>query len=234
MLEIPLERLALALIPLIAVGLISIRWIGSSGDLALATGRMLVQLLAVGYVLVFLFKVENPWVGVGVVSFMVAVSSWIAIRTVRNCRLNASGDALLGIGVGGGIILALVLFGVLGLQPWYQPSYVIPLAGMIFSNAMTAVTLSAERFEAEQNSGKDLIGARNAAWNTALIPQINSFLAVGLVSLPGMMTGQILAGASPLDAVRYQILVMCMVLGSAGLAVAIFLSRLVAREAAAQ
>ncbi len=230
MLEIPLARLALALIPLIAVGVISIRWLGSSGDLALATGRMLVQLLAVGYVLVFLFEVDNPWIGIVVVTFMVAVSSWIAIRTVRSSRLNAYGDALLGIGVGGGIILAFVLFGVLGLQPWYQPSYVIPLAGMIFSNAMTAVTLSAERFEAEQDAGKDLIGARNAAWNTALIPQINSFLAVGLVSLPGMMTGQILAGASPLDAVRYQILVMCMVLGSAGLAVAIFLSRRVLRE----
>ena len=234
MLEIPLARLALALIPLIAVGVISIRWLGSSGDLALATGRMLVQLLAVGYVLVFLFKVDNPWIGIGVVSFMVAVSSWIAIRTVGNSRLNAYGDAVLGIGVGGGIILALVLFGVLGLQPWYQPSYVIPLAGMIFSNAMTAVTLSAERFEAEQDAGKDLIGARNAAWNMALIPQINAFLAVGLVSLPGMMTGQILAGASPLNAARYQILVMCMVLGSAGLAVAIFLSRLVKRKSAAQ
>ena len=86
--------------------------------------------------------------------------------------------------------------------------------------------MSAERFEAERNHGREAVAARNAAWNAALIPQVNSFLAVGLVALPGMMTGQILAGASPLDAVRYQIMVMGMVLGSAGLAVAIFLAKL--------
>jgi putative ABC transport system permease protein len=70
------------------------------------------------------------------------------------------------------------------------------------------------------------------AWNAALIPQVNSFLAVGLVSLPGMMTGQILAGTSPLDAVRYQIMVMAMIMGSAGMAVAVFLVRRVKREQA--
>jgi len=85
--------------------------------------------------------------------------------------------------------------------------------------------LSAERFEAELENGKMLLDAQKAAWNASLIPQINSFLAVGLVSLPGMMTGQILAGASPLAAVRYQILVMAMVLGSAGISVAVFLMR---------
>ena len=84
MLEIPLARLALALIPLIAVGVISYRWSGRSGELAVATARMVVQLLAVGYVLVLLFEVDNPWVGVAVVSFMIAVSSWIAIR----CRVS--------------------------------------------------------------------------------------------------------------------------------------------------
>ena len=63
------------------------------------------------------------------------------------------------------------------------------------------------------------------AWNAALIPQVNSFLAVGLVALPGMMTGQILNGADPLEAVRYQIMVMAMVMGSAGIAVAMFLVR---------
>ena len=183
----------------------------------MATARMVVQLLAVGYVLVLLFKVENPWAGVGVVSFMIVVSSWIAIRTVKRLRWKAYGDALLAIGVGGGAVFALVVLGVLRLEPWYQARYVIPLAGMIFSNAMTAVTLSAERFDAERSSGREVAEARSVAWNAALIPQVNSFLAVGLVALPGMMTGQILAGASPLDAVRYQIMVMAMVMGSAGL-----------------
>lgn len=225
MIEIPLPRLALSLLPLLLVAWFSFKWSGRPGELVVATARMLVQLLAVGYVLVFLFKVENPWIGVGIVAFMIAVSSWIAVRTVKTGRLKSYRDALIGIGVGGGLVFALVIFGVLGLSPWYQPSYIIPLAGMVFSNAMTAVTLCAERFDAETEGGKAIDDARDAAWNAALIPQVNGFLAVGLVSLPGMMTGQILAGTSPLDAVRYQILVMAMVLGSAGLAVAIFLMR---------
>ncbi|MFP6856257.1 MAG: ABC transporter permease [Roseibacillus sp.] len=230
--KIPLLQLALSLVPLIVVGWISFRWAGKGGEIGIATARMVVQLLAVGYVLVFLFKVKNPWVGLAVVTFMIAVSSWIAIRTVKKLRWQAYGDALLGIGLGGGAVFALVLVGVLGLDPWYQARYVIPIAGMIFSNAMTAVTLSAERFESELKGGRKVDEARKVAWNAALIPQVNSFLAVGLVSLPGMMTGQILAGTSPLDAVRYQVMVMAMIMGSAGMAVAVFLVRRVKREQA--
>lgn len=230
MIEISLWKLALSLLPVLWVAWISYRWVGRSREMLLATARMVVQLLAVGYVLVLLFELENPWVGAAVVAFMVAVSSWIAVRMVKTGRLKAYQDALLAIGLGGGAILMLLVFGVLGLDPWYQLSYVIPLAGMVFSNGMTAVTLSAERFEAELENGKSPMEARNAAWNASLIPQVNAFLAVGLVALPGMMTGQILAGASPLDAVRYQIMVMAMVLGSAGFSVAIFLTRVVKRE----
>ena len=223
MVEIPLWRLAISLLPLIAVAWISFAWGSKVRELGIATARMIVQLLGIGYVLVFLFEQENPWLGGGIVLFMVLISSWIAIRTMTGQRQKAYFHALLGIGIGGGIVLALVLFGVLNLQPWFRLSYLIPLSGMIFANAMTAVTLSAERFDAERSHGKAVTEARNTAWNASLIPQINALLAVGLVSLPGMMTGQILAGASPLDAVRYQIMVMAMILGSAGLAVAIFL-----------
>ncbi|MFP6898907.1 MAG: ABC transporter permease, partial [Roseibacillus sp.] len=87
--------------------------------------------------------------------------------------------------------------------------------------------------ESELKGGRKVDEARKVAWNAALIPQVNSFLAVGLVSLPGMMTGQILAGTSPLDAVRYQIMVMAMIMGSAGMAVAVFLVRRAKRELAA-
>ena len=223
MVEIPLPRLALSLLPLLVVGFISFRWTRKEGGLSLATVRMIVQLLAVGYLLVGLFTVQNIWASLGVVVFMIAVSSLIAIRTIKEQRAQAYRDALLAIGLGGGAVLLLVVFGVLALDPWYEPRYLIPISGMIFANAMTAVTLSAERLDSERGHGRDYESARNAAWNASLIPQVNSFLAVGLVSLPGMMTGQILAGASPLDAVRYQIMVMAMVLGSAGIAVAIFL-----------
>ena len=99
----------------------------------------------------------------------------------------------------------------------------IPLAGMIFANGMNSVSLCAERFHSEINQGKTYFQARNIAYKTGLLPLINSFFAVGLVSIPGMMTGQILAGVSPLLAVRYQIMVMCMLLGSCGISSAIFL-----------
>ena len=85
------------------------------------------------------------------------------------------------------------------------------------------MSLAAERFEAEHARGADPTTARRAALDAALIPQINSLLAVGLVALPGMMTGQILSGVEPLVAVRYQIMVMCMVFGSGGLGAVMYL-----------
>ena len=121
--------------------------------------------------------------------------------------------ALLSIALGGGITLILVTQAVLTLDPWYAPQSMVPIAGMIFANAMNSVSLSAERLNAEVSRGVSYDEARNIAFQSSLIPVINSLFAVGLVSLPGMMTGQILSGVSPLIAVRYQIMVMCMVFG---------------------
>jgi putative ABC transport system permease protein len=127
------------------------------------------------------------------------------------------------IAAGGGITFVLVTQFVLDLEPWYNARFAIPLAGMIFANAMTSVSLAAERCFAELDRGVDYAEARRTALGAALIPITNSMLAVGLVSLPGMMTGQILSGVDPLVAVRYQIVVMCMVYAAAGLAAAGFL-----------
>ncbi len=113
--------------------------------------------------------------------------------------------------------------GVLDLSPWHDASIVIPLAGIVLSNSMNTVSLAAERFQAERRRGVGYRDARHIAMSTALIPMTNSLLAVGIVALPGMMTGQILSGVTPLIAVRYQILVMCMIFGSAGLATSCYL-----------
>ena len=113
---------------------------------------------------------------------------------------------------------------VVQIEPWYLPRYMIPLAGMVFANAMTAVSLAAERLNSELGHGQAWPEARLAAYNAAMIPVINSLFAVGLVSLPGMMTGQILSGVSPLIAARYQVVVMCMIFASAGISTAIFLA----------
>lgn len=230
MIEIPLGRLALSLLPILFVGWISFRWGGQIGTLSVATGRMVAQLFLIGYVLSFLFGVRSPWMALGIAVFMIVISSWIAIRTVKEQRWASYRDALLAIGIGGGLVYVLIIFGVIAADPWYEPKYAISLSGMIFANAMTAVTLSAERYDAERKGGNSREHARNTAWNAALIPQVNTFLAVGLVALPGIMTGQVIAGADPMEAVRYQIMVMAMVMGSAGMAVAIFLVRRVRGE----
>ena len=94
---------------------------------------------------------------------------------------------------------------------------------MIFANSMNAVSLAAERLFAEMERGVSFKEARKKALQAALIPITNSLFAVGLVSIPGMMTGQILSGVSPFIAARYQIMVMCMIFGSAGLSTALFL-----------
>ena len=100
----------------------------------------------------------------------------------------------------------------------------VPLAGITFANSMNSVSLAAERLHAEMARGEDYLTARKIALNAALIPITNALFAVGLVSLPGMMTGQILSGISPLIAVRYQIMVMCMLFGSAVISAALFVA----------
>lgn len=224
MAEISLVALALCLVPVAGVVWIGWAWAKKGAGLIVATLRMLVQLLAVGFVLIFLFENPNPLLGLAIVGVMIVASSSIAVRTVSNDRLAAFWKASLGIGIAGSLVLAFVLYVVLNLgDPAYHPRIMIPLAGMAFSNAMTAITLAAERLERELSIGANFEDARAAAWSAALIPQINALLAVGIVSLPGMMTGQILSGVDPLIAVRYQIVVMAMILQAAGYSVALFL-----------
>ena len=105
---------------------------------------------------------------------------------------------------------------------FYEPRYVIPIAGMILANSMNVISLAIERFEKELERKESFENARKIAFKSALIPQINSLLAVGLVSLPGMMTGQILSGVDPLIAVRYQIMIMSTILSSAGISLIIY------------
>jgi putative ABC transport system permease protein len=110
------------------------------------------------------------------------------------------------------------------LPRWFEPSFVVPLAGMIFANTINTVSLAAERFESERREGMDVALARGTALDPALIPQINGLLAVDLVLPPGMMTGQILSGVEPLVAVRHQIIVMCMVFGAGDLGATVYLA----------
>ena len=154
---------------------------------------------------------------------MIGAASWISLGSMKVQRWIWLKYSLVSIAVGGSCTLALVTQGVLRLEPWYDPKFFIPLAGMIFANAMNGVSLSGERWNSEVQRGTDRLEARNIAFRAALIPITNALFAVGLVSLPGMMTGQILSGVDPLIAVRYQIMVMCMVYGATGISTAMFL-----------
>jgi putative ABC transport system permease protein len=216
--------LAIAFIPVAIVIAIMYLWSAGAATALYATTRMLVQLLLIGYVLVFIFETDSALVVAGVLLLMLSIASWIAIRPVRNKSAMVYLHSLLAIAVGGGSTLALVSQAVVGVEPWFSPQYVVPLAGMIFAGAMNAVSLAAERMQSELDKPAEFKAARRAAFQAALIPITNSLFAVGLVALPGMMTGQILSGISPLVAAKYQIVVMTMLFGASGIAAAIYLT----------
>ncbi len=221
---IPLVNLALAFIPVMVVVVIVGYWgLGYKTSIH-AVSRMLLQLLLIGYFLGFIFESGSALIVVAVLTVMLLASSWIALRTIRIPRGAVFLKSFWSISLGGGATLVLITKGVLDLQPWYLPSYMIPLAGMIFASAMNSVSLAGERLGAELDRGVIYAEARNIALHASLIPITNSLFAVGLVSIPGMMTGQILSGVSPFIAAQYQIMVMCMIFGSAGIASAVFLA----------
>lgn len=221
---IPLTNLSLSFLPVLLVLFVMRRWGLAYRNAVYGLFRMLFQLFLVGYVLAFIFLSESSWIIMAVLTVMLMAASWIALREAgmtADTRLVIR--SLLSICLGGVPVLFLVTQGVLGIEPWYSPRYMIPLAGMIFANSMNSVSLAAERLRSEMGHGVDYGKARVTALQASLIPVINSLFAVGLVSLPGMMTGQILSGVEPVIAARYQIMVMCMIFGSAGISAMLFL-----------
>jgi len=221
-----IPSLILSLIPLCIVVVIYFRWFRNVKTILYATARMLMQLTMIGFVLAFIFEAENSLLNCAILVFMLSVAGWIALYPTKHIRKQLYGKVLLSLTIACVPTLVLIVFFVIRLTPWYQTSYLIPLAGMIFANSMNAVSLACERFHNESQRGVSYDEARRLSFEASMIPIINSFFAVGLVSLPGMMTGQILAGIDPLIAVRYQIMVMAMLFGSSGLSSAIFLTLL--------
>ena len=223
MYEITLVDLSIGFIPVLVTLVIIFYWAENIKTAILAVMRMLLQLMVIGYALNFIFNADSQWVILLVLIFMLMAASWISLNSLPMKTAVIFKYSLISIFCGGVSILIWVTQGVLKIDPWYQPAVIIPLAGMIFSNAMNSVSLAGERLFSELQHQVDYQRARSTAFQAAMIPVINSLLAVGLVSLPGMMTGQILAGVSPLIAARYQIVVMCMIFSSAGISAALFL-----------
>uniref|UniRef100_A0ACD5H0I8 ABC transporter permease n=1 Tax=Desertifilum tharense IPPAS B-1220 TaxID=1781255 RepID=A0ACD5H0I8_9CYAN len=197
--------------------------LGLEQRLAIASIRMVVQLLLVGYILEWVFTLRDP-IWVLLVAFaMTFMAGRAAVGRTRRRYDNIYWNSLLSILGAATVITGLTVQGVIGVDPWYDPQYLIPLLGMILGNALTGTSLALDRFMEDLVSRREQIesllalgatrweAAHNIvteALRTGMIPTINSMMVMGIVSLPGMMTGQILAGATPTDAVRYQIVIL--------------------------
>jgi len=221
---IPLANLMLGFIPVIILIGIMHFWGLRTSNSIYANFRMLIQLLLIGYVLTFIFETDEPIIIALVVLFMILMSAWIAMRPLKENGIYSFVIIFISLALSGLAVLFLISQFIIELPRWFEPSFIVPIAGMIFANSMNTVSLAGERFFIEKDRGKDYLGSRRIALETALIPQVNALFAVGLVSLPGMMTGQILSGIEPLMAARYQIMVMCMIFSTAGLSAVTYMS----------
>ncbi len=221
---IPLAKLMLGFIPVITLLGIMYFWGLKISNSIYANFRMLIQLLLIGYILTFIFETNEPIIIALVVLFMILMSAWIAMQPLKEKGVYPFVIIFISLALSGLAVLFLISQFIVDLPRWFEPRFVVPIAGMIFANSMNTVSLAGERFFIEKDRGKDYLGSRKIALETALIPQVNALFAVGLVSLPGMMTGQILSGIEPLMAARYQIMVMCMIFSTAGLSAVTYMA----------
>ena len=233
---IPINNGQLALaasLILINMGLSFALKLGLAKSLGIATIRMVVQLLLVGYILDWVFALENPWLVLLVALLMSAIAGHASVNRTRRRFPAIYWHSLLSILASSALVTSLLVEGIIQIDPWYDPQYVIPLLGMVLGNTLTGTSLALDRFM------EDLVGRRSQiesllalgatrweaagdalkeAIRTGMIPTINSMMVVGLVSLPGMMTGQILGGVAPTDAVRYQIVIFFTIAAGTALA----------------
>ncbi len=215
-------------------------------QIAIASVRLVVQLVAVGYVLRIVFALDSPAATLGIAAIMLLVAAReVAARPAR--QLKGWGNLLVG---ATSVTLATALTAVLALttairpQPWYDPRYALPLTGIILGSVLNAGSITLDgvmsgfpreraEIEARLALGETFADATRpivvAAIRRGMVPLINQMSAAGLVTLPGIMTGQILAGMDPLDAVKYQILLMFLLAGASGL-VAVSIAFLAARR----
>ena len=226
--------LAIAAVLVLMMALLSWRLhLGVQRQIVVAAARTVVQLLLIGLVLKALFA-HVHWLWMLLLAMVMLLAAGREVMARQRYRLRGAW----GYGVGTGamflssfLITVFALTVVIGNQPWYEPQYAIPLLGMMLGNTMTGIALGLDRLTQGARDGYRVIEQRlmlGQDWNEAIgeirrqsirsgmIPIINAMAAAGIVSLPGMMTGQILAGAPPVEAVKYQILIMFLVSAGTG------------------
>ena len=222
----PWDLAAASSLILLNAGLSMALGLGLGRTLLIASVRTVVQLTALGWILLPVFGLDSPWplAGLGLVMIFLAARAAVG-RSSRSFR-GATRVGFAALLTSCGITAVVGSAGIIGVEPWWEPRYTIPLLGMMLGNGLTGISLGLDRALAELDTGRDRVEARLAlgasAWQASrpvareairagMIPIINSMTVVGIVSIPGMMTGQLLGGTEPVLAARYQIIVMFMI-----------------------
>ncbi len=232
--ELGVVDLGLGAALILVLALLSWRMrLGLGHDLLLAGARTVVQLLLVGLILTAVFEQRRlVWVALIAVAMLLIAGREAMVRQERRFTgWWGFGMGTLSMFVSSFTMTLFALLAVIGPEPWYEPRYAIPLMGMVLGNTLTGIALALDRLtqnawdqravieqrlmlgESAADAVRDI---RRHSMRSGMIPSINAMAVAGVVSLPGMMTGQILAGAPPLEAVRYQILVMFLITSGTG------------------
>ena len=226
--------LSLAALLIIALALLSFQMrLNLERSIIVAALRTVIQLMLIGLVLKLLFNTTHPgWIILISLVMLLAAGREVMIRQQRRfAGIQSFALGTLSLFISTVVVTLLVLTVVISADPWYTPQYAIPLLGMMFGNTMNGIALGLDRLTQTAWQQRDIIEARLILGQTpqqaisdirresirsGMIPIINAMAVAGVVSLPGMMTGQILAGAAPMEAVNYQILIMFMVTAGTG------------------
>ena len=230
---IGLAQLALAaLLMVVNVALSLALRLGLTRSLIVASTRMTAQLLLIGLVLDWVFALDSPLPVVAIALVMTTLASVAAVQRTKRRFAGVYWNSLVSTSSAAFLVTGFALVGILRIDPWYDAQYLIPLLGMVLGNVLNGISLALERFTEGVTTGRDeielLLGFGATRWEAAhhliadalrvgMIPTINAMMVMGIVSLPGMMTGQILAGAAPVDAVRYQVVIMFMIASATAL-----------------
>jgi putative ABC transport system permease protein len=217
--------LAVALMA-IAIGLSAWEKLGLELNLALATGRTILQLIVLGYVLDFIFAVDNVWSVLGIIIIILTITAIVARNRISQKIPLVLPLVWIAIFLSTSLTLLYTNFLIIQPDRWYEPRYLIPLAGILIGNAMKAAAVAGERLVSNINQFPTEIethlclGAtpqqaisqyRKDAIKAAFIPTLNQMMLIGMVTIPTFSSGQLLAGVSALEAVSYEILIIFMV-----------------------
>ena len=201
--------------------------------------RMTIQLVILGLVLKQIFDLASPAPVILLAAVMTVIAGVSAVRRIDHRYPSIYATAIFAVWSSTWIVMSVVVLLIVRPQPWHSPQVVIPLLGMVLGNSLTGISLGLDRFLSELRSRRGevetllALGATRwescrdvfaGATRTAMIPILNTMSVAGIVSIPGMMTGQLLAGASPIQAVQYQIMIMFVIAAAIALGVVIALA----------